>query len=267
MSSKTTLKFTPAVLLFPLLFVFTMWLVYWIEIKFVLHFNTWGVYPRTLKGLRGVLFSPFIHSDLKHLFNNTVPMFVLTMALVYFYHNVKWRVFFLGFVITGVFTWILGRPANHIGASGLIYMLTAFLFFKGVFSKQYQLTALAFVVVFLYGSLVWYAFPGMDPKISWEGHLSGFIAGFLLSLVFKENPIENKKYAWEQEDFNPDDDPFIRQFDENGNFIEPVKENGEDAFLEENQNEKFHPPIVTYHYSEPPKKESTNNTIENKPNN
>lgn len=228
MSAKHTLSFTPAVILYPLLIVLTMWLVFWLEIRFHLDFNYLGVRPHKIEGLRGVLFSPFIHSNLEHLFNNSMPMLVLTTSLFYFYQNSKWRILIIGALLTGVFTWLIGRPANHIGMSGVIYMLTAFLFFKGIFSKQYQLTALAFVVVFLYGSLIWYAFPGVDPKISWEGHLSGFFVGFGLSFLFKK-PIQlkNKKYIWESPNYNPENDPFMKQFDENGNFIEMAKEHEE----------------------------------------
>ena len=107
------------------------------------------------------------------------------------------------------------------------YKDIAFLFFKGIFSKQYQLTALAFVVVFLYGSLLWYLFP-IDPKISWEGHLSGFAVGFVFALLFRSNPIAKRKYAWEEEDFDPDADPFLRHFDEEGNFIEQLPEEEEE---------------------------------------
>ncbi len=143
-------------------------------------------------------------------------------------------------------------------------MLTAFLFFKGVFSKQYQLTALAFVVVFLYGSLVWYAFPGGDPRISWEGHLSGFLVGFALSLLFKQNPIENKMYQWEQPDFNPDDDPFLRQFDDFGNFIDPlppIENEPEDQIENESgqvtNSENFGTKNITYFYVTKPDKDKT----------
>jgi len=134
----------------------------------------------------------------------------------------------LGIFFTGLFTWIIGRPALHIGASGIIYMLTAFLLFKGIFSKQYQLTALSFAVIFLYGSFLWYLFP-IDPEISWEGHLSGFFVGIVFSLIFRKNHLENKKFVWEHEDFDPEEDDFLKQFDEDGNFIEtPKKEPGID---------------------------------------
>lgn len=217
------LKFSNSVILYPLLFVMVLWVVFWVESVFGHNFNSYGIYPRKLEGLRGVIFSPFIHGSLKHLFNNSVPLFVLSSALFYFYSNIRWKVLLLGFLLTGVATWFIGRSSLHIGASGVVYMLVAFLFFKGIFSKQFQLTALALIVVFLYGGMLWYVFP-VNPEISWEGHLSGFFVGIVFAFLFKENPIENKKYEWEKEDYNPDNDPFLKQFDENGNFVELPKE-------------------------------------------
>ncbi|MDX1784393.1 MAG: rhomboid family intramembrane serine protease, partial [Aequorivita vladivostokensis] len=92
----------------------------------------------------------------------------------------------------------------------------------GIFSKQYQLTALALAVVFLYGGMLWYVFP-VNPEISWEGHLSGFFVGFVFAFLFRGNPIERKKYEWEREDYIPENDPFLQQFDDDGNFIGPPK--------------------------------------------
>ncbi len=226
MSKNKALFFSTEVIAYPLLFVMLMWLVFWVETRFNWNFNYLGILPQKWEGLRGILFSPFIHSSLKHLFNNSVPMLVLTTALFYFYRSIRWKVLLYGFIITGLLTWLIGRPALHIGASGIVYMLAAFLCFKGIFSKQYQLTALAFVVVFLYGSLLWYVFP-IDPKISWEGHLSGFIVGIVFAFIFRSNPIENKKYEWEKEDYNPEEDPFLKHFDEDGNFIESLPETEE----------------------------------------
>ncbi|GHC49237.1 rhomboid family intramembrane serine protease [Ulvibacter litoralis] len=222
MSKQKGLFFSNDVILYPIAFVLLMWLVFWAEIRFNWDFNYLGIYPRKISGLVGIALGPFIHGNLKHLFNNSIPIFVLSTALFYFYRNIRWKVLLLGVLLCGLFTWIIGRPSYHIGASGVVYMLTAFLFFKGIFSKQYQLIALSLVVVFVYGGLLWYVLP-IDPKISWEGHLSGFGVGLLLALVFREIPIETKKYAWERDDFNPEEDDFIKQFDENGNFIEKEK--------------------------------------------
>lgn len=213
------------VIIYPLLFVVILWVVFWMESRFSINLNRYGIFPLKTSGLIGILTGPFIHGSLKHLFNNSVPLFVLSTALFYFYGPIKWKVLLYGLLLTGVLTWFIGRPSLHIGASGVVYMLVAFLFFKGIFSKKYQLTALALVVVFLYGGLWWYVFP-IDPAISWEGHLSGFIVGLLFAFLFKTHHLQNKKYEWEKETFDEDSDPFIRQFDEDGNFIgsSPEKE-------------------------------------------
>ncbi|MEZ4882191.1 MAG: rhomboid family intramembrane serine protease [Flavobacteriaceae bacterium] len=247
MSNSNQLKFSNSIIYYPLLFVMILWIVFWIETAFGFNFNRYGIYPRTVEGLRGVLFSPFIHGDLKHLFNNSVPLFVLTAALFYFYRNIRWRVLGLGLLLTGIATWCIGRASLHIGASGVVYMLVAFLFFRGIFSKKFQLTALALAVVFLYGGMLWYVFP-VNPSISWEGHLSGFFVGILFAFFFKENHIENKKYVWEREDYNPDNDPFLKQFDENGNFIELPKTLPEEPTIEETIPPKPRRIKIIYNY-------------------
>lgn len=219
MKQKDPFIFTPGVLGYPLAFVLAIWIVFWAEIRFGFDFTYLGLYPRTLEGLRGVIFSPFVHSDIGHLFHNTVPLFVLSLSLFYFYRNLSWRILSYGLLLTGILTWLIGRPAFHIGASGIIYMLASFLFFKGIFSKYYRLVALSLIVVFLYGGLLWYVAP-IDPKISWEGHLSGLVTGFLFSLIYKKNIARTPKFEWEKETYSEDEDPFMRHFDENGNFVE-----------------------------------------------
>lgn len=241
MNKKGPLYYSSDVILFPLIFVMIIWIAFWVDLRFGLKFGKWGIYPQKLEGLKGVIFGPLIHGDLKHLFNNSIPLFVLSAALFYFYRNVRWKVLLWGTLLTGLGTWFIARPAFHIGASGVVYMLAAFLFFKGIFSKRYQLTALSLIVVFMYGGLLWYLFP-VDPKISWEGHLSGFVVGFLFSLVFKHNVIEDKKYAWEREDFDPQEDEFLQQFDEDGNFVETKPQ--EDSEEKQDLNE----PGITVRY-------------------
>lgn len=223
-TTKESFTFYNGVLLYPLLFALLMWGVYWFELRFGVDFTSWGVRPRNALGLRGVLFSPFIHSGVKHLWHNTVPILVLSAALFYFYKKISWRVLFWVLILSGLGTWIIGRASFHIGMSGVIYGLASFLFFKGIRTRHYRLMALSFLVVFLYGSLVWGTLP-MDAKISWEGHLSGFLAGVFLGLFcFRESIPKNPQFLWEKENYIEDDDPFMRQFDENGNFFELPKE-------------------------------------------
>ena len=233
-------KYSTGVVGFPVLFVLIIWIVFWFEVRFGFDFNNWGIYPRTLQGLRGVLFSPFIHSDMEHLYHNSIPLLVLSASLFYFYHKISWKVLGYGLLLSGLLTWCIGRPANHIGASGLIYVLMSFTLFKGIFSKHFRLIALSMLVIFLYGSMIWYVFP-IKEKMSWEGHLSGLIVGFLFALYFRKSIAKPKKYAWEAEDYNAEDDPFLRHFDEDGNFIE-------NPDPEPEQKEENRPTRIRYFY-------------------
>ncbi|MFS4417050.1 rhomboid family intramembrane serine protease [Maribacter sp. 2307ULW6-5] len=216
-------NYSARVLLVPLFLVLLIWSVYWAELSFGWNLNHWGIAPRTLKGLRGIVFSPFIHGSLKHLYNNTIPLAVLTAMLFYFYNSKAWKVLLWGLFLSGLITWGIGRPSYHIGASGLIYVLASFIFFKGIFTKYYRLVALSLIVVFLYGSLLWYIFP-VKEGMSWEGHLAGFLVGIVLALATANPVVSAKKYAWEKEGYNEENDPFLKHFDEQGNFVERLPE-------------------------------------------
>ena len=108
-------------MIIPGVFVFFMWLVKIIEVLFDINLSDLGIFPLKIKGLPGILFSPFIHADFTHLFNNTIPFFLLSIALFYFYSEVALKVFSWTYFLTGLLVWIAGREAWHIGASGLVY--------------------------------------------------------------------------------------------------------------------------------------------------
>ena len=208
---------------YPIIALLVIWIVYVIEIKFGFNFNKYGIYPQTVKGLQGIVLSPFIHGSAGHLFNNSIPLFVMLGCLFYFYQKIALKVLIFGTVFTGLLTWSFARPAYHIGASGVVYFLISFVFFSGVFRKYYRLIALSLVIVFLYGSMIWYVFP-VEESISWEGHLAGFLVGLLFSIIFKNKGPQPEKFTYSQ---NPE---FEKLFDENGNF-NPPEEN--DALNEE----------------------------------
>lgn len=147
--------------------------------------------------------------------------------------------YFVRHSFSGLFTWGIGSTGYHIGASGLIYVLMSFMLFKGIFSKHYRLTALSFIVIFLYGSMLWYVFP-IKENMSWEGHLSGLLVGFAFALIFKTSIAKPPKYIWEEAHYDESQDPFLQQFDEAGNFIETPKEEtySSDSSLEVRYNFK-----------------------------
>lgn len=239
-------KYSNSVITLPLFFVLFLWFVYWLQIKFDFDFFENGIYPRTISGLQGVLFSPFIHSDLGHLYNNSIPIFILLAAMLYFYSRQTLAVIGYGILFSGIITWIIGRANYHIGASSLIYVLVSFIFFKGIQTKYYRLVALSLAVILVYGSMVWYIFPKVDEKISWEGHLAGLITGFALSLYYKTPEFKKIiKYDWEHPDFNPMEDKFMQRFDENGNFVNlPVVEIEEEIPTYFNSNSQINYTIV-----------------------
>lgn len=218
--SNKHFKFTTAVVGMPLFFVLFLWFVYWLEIRFDYDFVENGIFPRTVSGLQGIVFAPFIHSDLKHLYSNSLPLLVLLAALQFFYRKQSLRVIGYGVLFTGIFTWVIGRSSYHIGASGLVYVLVSFIFFKGILTKYYRLIALSLMIIVVYGGMVWFAFPKVDEAISWEGHLAGLITGFVLSVLYQTPEFKKApKYDWEKPDYNPLEDKFMQRFDENGNFV------------------------------------------------
>ena len=212
-------KYHTGIIGYPILFVILIWLIFWIEFRFNVDLKSFGIQPRKIEGIYGIMLSPFLHLSLEHLINNSIPLFLLSSAIFFFYRTISWKIIFLGIFLSGLLTWIIGRDSTHIGASGLIYVLISFIFFKGIISKNFNLMALSLIVVFIYGGTIWYIFPIKD-NISWEGHLSGFIVGIILALLFKKNIPINKVYKWENENYDTTDDPFLKQFDSDGNFIE-----------------------------------------------
>lgn len=191
-------------ILLPTLFVLVLWLVTITESATGVSFHRLGVYPRTLYGLPGILLTPFIHSGFKHLIANSVPLVVMGAGIIYFYRSLSYRVFLIIWIASGICLWIGGRPSYHIGASGLVYGMAAFLFFSGAIRRDPRLAAISLIIVFLYGGMVWGVFP-IWPTISWEGHLFGGIAGLACAIAYRHQGPQRKVYSWELEEDEEDD--------------------------------------------------------------
>ena len=188
-----------------ILLVVLMWVVQVVNVAFSLRLQRYGLSPHELHGLLGILTMPFLHEGWGHLLTNTAPMWILSFGLFLFYHQKGWILLLYLYLISGLFTWCIGRvPSIHIGASGLIYALAAFHFVTGLMKKEVRQMAFALLVAFLYGGFVWAFFPTLfkNTSISWEGHLSGLLAGIVIAVYAR---------SWGPQ---PPPDPFLDEVDE-----------------------------------------------------
>jgi len=188
----------------PFLFVLLLWIIKLIEIFSGESFADFGIIPRTVSGLIGILTTVFIHADINHLLSNTFPLLILGSGLLYFYRDIALKVFVLIWLMGGFWVWLFARESSHIGASGLIYGIASFLFFSGVLKKNRNLLAISMLTVFLYGGLTWGIFPVTD-HISWEAHLSGALAGILCAFAFRDEGPPKEEKQWEDEDDEDDE--------------------------------------------------------------
>jgi membrane associated rhomboid family serine protease len=148
-----------------------------------LDLDKWGVTPRTLHGLAGIASMPFLHRDLHHIVSNTVPLFIL-LALLAGSRTRSWEVVIDVVILNGALLWLFGRYATHIGASGLIFGLIAFLLVSGFREGRPLPLVIAVVVGLLYGgTLIWGVLPQIGSDVSWDGHLCGAVAGGMVAVA------------------------------------------------------------------------------------
>ncbi len=183
----------------PIIWVALVWIIESLEVALGWNFVRFGVRPLNITYLSGILTSPMIHGDWNHLINNTPPLFVLSSLIIMSYRKIAFSALSAIYLLSGLILWLfpLAVGSFHIGASGVIYGMASFLFFSGLFRRDIKSMALALIVAFLYGSLIWGIFPG-KPGISWEGHLSGGVAGFLVAYMYRKK-LRPPKLEWEDE--------------------------------------------------------------------
>ena len=136
----------------------------------------YGLIPRQLNSLPGIYVAPFLHGSLAHLINNLIGLFIFSSLL--FVHSLRrylWSSFFI-ITLTGLLVWCFGRSALHIGASGWIFGLWALTIATAWFDRRFLNILIALIVVLFYGGMMWGVLP-TDPRVSFESHLFGAIAG------------------------------------------------------------------------------------------
>ncbi len=191
--SKTELKKMLLAMVIPGSFLFFCWMIYLIEISLNIDLSGYGLRPREISQWYGILTMPFLHGGFEHIIANTASFLVLGSLLFYFYNDDAIQIFIWSYFLSGIFTWIIGRNSIHIGASAMIYAFAGYLFTSGVISKNIRHMAIALIVVFMYGSMIWGIFP-QNNNVSWEGHLSGFAAGIGLAFMYRPpKPVEESE--------------------------------------------------------------------------
>ncbi len=193
----------------PVTFIITVWIIKLAETVSGISLTHYGVFPREASGLVGIITFPLLHGSWDHLMSNTLPALFLLTGLNYFYPAAGKKVFPLLYLAPGILVWIFGRASYHIGASGLIYALAAFVFFSGIIRRDKRSIVLALLVTFFYGGMVWGVLP-LEPGISWEGHLFGGLTGLISAIIFR-NYDKHKNYEWEDDD--DDDDYDVRDLE------------------------------------------------------
>jgi membrane associated rhomboid family serine protease len=163
-------------LVIPVRFIFIIWAAFAISLILPFDLAVLGIYPRSFQGMIGILLAPMIHGSLLHLLSNSLPLLFLGVVLFLFYDRIARRVFFQCYFFTNILVWIFARPSLHIGASGLVYGIAAFLIFFGIFRKDIKSIMISIIIIILYGGLVYGIFPN-QPGVSWESHLLGALVG------------------------------------------------------------------------------------------
>jgi membrane associated rhomboid family serine protease len=207
----------------PLLLLILIWAVKGLEYLGEVAFDDYGIEPRKLHGLLGILFAPLLHANLNHLISNSIPLFILTLAIFYFYRSIALKILFYIWLIGGACVWIAASGNTHIGASGLVYGEAAFLFFSGIIRNNIKLLAISLLTTFLYGGMVWGIFPFVDKQISWESHLFGGCTGVILAVIYANKGPQKENVVWEEEE---EEYPYWEQ--ENLNDSEQETNNGDD---------------------------------------
>ncbi len=191
-------------------FVAVLWWIRLIETVSGWNFSQLGIEPHVLFGLVGIVFAPLLHASWAHLLANTAPVLILGTALLYGYPRASRFVIPLVWIGTGVGVWFTGRPAFHIGASGLVMGFIVFLLIAGILRHDRPSAAITLAVAFLYGTALVAIVPGSDQHISWESHAWGAVMGLLCAFtLFRLDPLApRKRYSWEVE-LDDSEDPVI----------------------------------------------------------
>ncbi len=163
--------------------VFALWMLQFVNAMLGYRLNYLGLIPRTGRGLIGIFLSPFLHASASHLFFNTIPLVVFACFVLVGGRLLFFKVSITIILLSGILVWLFGRRAIHIGASSLIMGYWGYLLVNAYHQPSLMAIVLALVSLYYFGGLFFGLFPG-DKAVSWEGHLSGCLAGVAANYLF-----------------------------------------------------------------------------------
>lgn len=201
-----------------LIILFVLWSIF--ILQYLLDIPTYqygGLFPRSIDGLKGIFFSPLLHGSFMHLINNSAPLAVLTVMILYFYNKVAFESIVWLYLMTGVMVWLFARPVYHIGASGVVYAMVSFVFWAGIFVRNLRSIVLSLIVAVLYSGMFLGVLPN-EEGISWESHLLGGVVGIFVAYILREkikkhDPPEEPVWEEEEKKFFLDRDIFDQKKD------------------------------------------------------
>ena len=186
-------------------FIALLCVIEMVDRNFGLDLYRFGVYPGELYGLRGIVFAPLLHGSWDHLASTRFGLMLLGTVLLYRSPRAAWPALVLVYVGSGIGVWLFARHSFHFGASGLTHGMMFFIFVTGILRGDRASIALSMIVFFIFGGMVWTIFP-QEPGISFESHFFGAVCGVVAAFLLRDrdpHPPE-KKYNWEEEDFEDD---------------------------------------------------------------
>jgi len=178
-------------------FVALLWAVH--LLGWGLDLQRFGVRPRDVEGLVGILAAPLLHAGLAHLLANSLPLVILGTTMLQLYPHSALKVLPTLYLGPGIAVWLLARGGNHIGASGLVYGLVAYICVAGLLRRDRRALAASILVAFLYGASVWGVLP-LEDGVSWETHLAAALIGLAMAIVYRHTDVPPRvQYSWELE--------------------------------------------------------------------
>jgi len=180
-------------------FVALIWLIQLLNSGLALGLERFGVRPRQLGGLPGILLAPLLHGGFAHIIANSLPLLVLGTGMLHLYPNSAVRLLPAIYLGPGIAVWLFARGSVHVGASGLVYGLFSYIFVAGLIRRDKRAIAASLLVSFVYGTLVWGVLP-IEPGVSWETHLAAALIGVVLAIALRRLDVPPRiRYDWEDE--------------------------------------------------------------------